>query len=168
MGKFKGYYNKHSNESLKTSKTSLLDDSNDNKIRRALIEKSLAVPAPPPPPPPKVETPPPTPKAEIVEQRPQTDEELEEFYHQKMVQHYKESEENYYRWLETLPSTWEKRIEYFEFLRQKYNQKAGWSADDLHEVEMIDNDIEYCKRKLKKILDELDEFWSDSDNDSDF
>jgi hypothetical protein len=167
MGKFKGYYNKHSNESLKNDKNSLLDDTNENRIRRALIEKSLAVSVPPPAPPPKIITPPPTPKAEIVEDKPKTDEELEEFYHQQMIQHYKDSESRYWEWLETMPSTWEKRILNLNLQRQKYNQKAAWSANDMYEVERIDAELSYCHKELKQILDEVNEFWSDSDCDSD-
>ena len=161
MGRaFKQYYNKHSNNSLKDVQKVITEDTN----RLSLIQKCLQVPDLPPPPPPKVETPPPTPKVEP--DRPKTDEELYEFYQQKMSEHQQESQEYYFQWLETLSSTWKKRIEDLEFQRKKYNQKARWSAGDVHETEEIDADIQYCQRRLQEILDN-DDFWSDSDCDSD-
>ena len=165
MGRFQHYYNKHSNEALQNARTSLTSDTQANKARTSLIEKCLAVPQPKevPLPPSEPKTPPPTPSSN----EPKTDEELEAFYQNQMIQHQKESYEGYFNWLETLPSTWEKRIQTLEQSRQKYNQKRGWSADDLYEAEAIDSDIAYCKQKLQEVLDDVDEFWSDSDSDSD-
>lgn len=164
MGRaFKQYYNKHSNNSLKDVQKVITEDTN----RLSLIQKCLQVPdLPPPSPPPKSqETPPPSPKIEP--DRPKTDEELYEFYQQKMSENQQESEKYYFKWLETLSSTWKKRIEDLEFQRKKYNQKAGWTAEDVHATEEIDADIQYCQRRLQEILDDYDEFWSDSDCDSD-
>lgn len=166
MGKaFKNYYNKHSNESLQSEKKSLTDATQENKIRKSLIEKCLAVPAPPPAPAPVPVTPPPTPKEEEDENRVKTDEELVEMVTRQMLQHQKESQDYYFKWLETLPSTWEKRILDLEFRRKQFNQKRGWSADDQYEVEQIDADIDYCKRKLDALLIEMEEFWTDSEDD---
>ena len=171
MGKaFKNYYNKHTNESLQSDKKSLTEATQDNKIRKSLIEKCLAVPAPPPAPAPVPVTPPPTPKIEEEiedENRVKTDEELVEMVTRQMLKYQKESEELYFKWLETLPSTWEKRILDLEFRRKYFNQKRGWSADDQYEVEQIDLDIAYCKNKLEQCLEEMDEFWSDSEDDCD-
>lgn len=168
MGKaFKNYYNKHSNDSLQSEKKSLNDDSQQNQVRRALLEKCLAVPAPPPAPAPV--TPPPTPKSEPEEDtREKTDEELQEIFTRKMRKHQKEAQEYYYQWLERLPSTWEKRIQDLEFSRKQFNQKRGWSANDQYEVEQIDLDIAYCQNRLQEILDEINEFWSDSEDEDEY
>jgi hypothetical protein len=45
-------------------------------------------------------------------------------------------------------SYWERRIETLEMLREPYNRKPAWSAEDILAVEEIDQQIDECEQNI--------------------
>jgi hypothetical protein len=67
----------------------------------------------------------------------------------KMIQDYqRKNMEAYFQWEVQQPSTWLKQIEVFEKQRSKITQKGKLSANDLEELEALDEKIEYCEDAL--------------------
>lgn len=56
------------------------------------------------------------------------------------------------------PEFWVNKIEQLEKEREKYNKKRGWSADDLDNVEKIDQEIKFCEYELDELTKEYDEY----------
>ena len=67
--------------------------------------------------------------------------------HEYQVQRYRES------LLADLDSIsyWENRIESLERSRERFNRKAGWSAEAIRSVEEIDKEIEFCEQNIDRI-----------------
>jgi hypothetical protein len=51
-------------------------------------------------------------------------------------------------------SYWCSRLEALESQRARYNQKRGWSAEVIAEVDRIDADIAECEKNLERIEEE--------------
>jgi hypothetical protein len=126
---------------------------------KVTYEKPMEKPVVAPPPPiAKPKTPPPTsPKSEA---RPEflepTPTPMSEAIKKQWRDDMKLSEEAYYSWEASLPSTWEREIERLECERSSYNKKAAWSASDLNRVEEIDEQLKACEEILNRFYDEED------------
>jgi hypothetical protein len=60
-------------------------------------------------------------------------------------------------------SFWEKRIDDLEIRRYVFNRKAAWSADDIAQVDMIDEEIKECQKQIDDIYDAQDRLEYDYD-----
>jgi hypothetical protein len=64
------------------------------------------------------------------------------------AEYQKKNVEEYRRWEEQQPSTWLRQIEVLENQRSKITKKGKLSAQDLSELDEIDERIEYCEEVL--------------------
>lgn len=73
-----------------------------------------------------------------------------ELYKQRMSEVWEEEMER--------PEFWVNKIEQLEKEREKYNTKRGWSADDLDNVERIDQEIKFCEYELDELVNNYNEY----------
>lgn len=70
----------------------------------------------------------------------------------KMIQEYqRKNMEEYLRWEVQQPSTWLKQMDVFENQRSNITKKGKLSANDLDELEELDEKIKYCEDVLAEL-----------------
>jgi len=79
----------------------------------------------------------------------------------KMLREYEQKNMNdFFRWEVQQPSTWLKQIEVFENQRSKITKRGKLSADNIEELDELDEKIKYCENVLAELEDD---YFEDSD-----